>query len=47
MLVALKVAIEASRKKVNKEVVANILNVNPKVFALHSEEDVVEQFLIQ
>ena len=46
-LVDLKEAIEASRKSVNKEVVANILNVNPKVFALHSEEDIVEQFLTQ
>ena len=46
-LVDLKEAIKASRKRVNKEVVANILNVHPKVFALLSEEDIVEQFLIQ
>ena len=46
-LVDLKEAIKASRKRVNKEVVANILNVNPKVFPLHSEEDIVEQFLTQ
>ena len=37
---------EASRKRVNKEGEANTLDVNPKVFALHSEEDIIEQFLL-
>ena len=40
-LVDLKEAIEASRKRVNKEGEANTLNVNPKVFAPHSEEDTI------
>ena len=38
-LVDLKVAIKASGKRVNKEGEANTLDVNPKVFTLHSEED--------
>ena len=40
-LVALKVAIEASRKRATKEGAANILNVDPKVFPLFAEEDTV------
>ena len=40
-------AIEAYQEESNKEGEANILDVYPKVFALHSEEDIVEQFLIQ
>ena len=39
--------VEAFQEESDKEVVANILDVHPKVFALHSEEDIVEQFLIQ
>ena len=41
-LVDLKEAIEASRKRVNKEGEANTLDMNPKVFALHTEEDTVK-----
>ena len=47
VLVALKGTIEASRKRASKEGEANTLDVNPKVFALHFEEDIVEHFLIQ
>ena len=41
MLVDLKEAIEASRKRVNKEGEANILNVDPEVFPLFTEEDTI------
>ena len=34
------------QKESDKEGEANILDVYPKVFALHSEEDIIEQFLI-
>ena len=40
-LVDLKEAIEASRKRVNKEGEANTLNVDPEVFPLFTEEDTV------
>ena len=46
-LVALKVGHRGFHEESDKEGEANILDIYPKVFALHFEEDIVEQFLIQ